>query len=44
VLTSQVAATILKALGIDPSELESVRKEGITVLPFLFDQGGLEDE
>jgi hypothetical protein len=37
VLTSQVAATILKALGIDPGELESVRKEGISVLPFLFE-------
>jgi hypothetical protein len=36
VLTSQVAATILKALGIDPDELESVRKEGIAVLPFSF--------
>jgi hypothetical protein len=36
VLTSQVAATILQALGIDPGELESVRKEGIPVLPFLF--------
>jgi AraC-like DNA-binding protein len=31
VLTSQVAATILKSLGIDPSELEPVRKEGIPV-------------
>jgi Type I phosphodiesterase / nucleotide pyrophosphatase. len=37
VLTSQVAATILKALGIDPEELESVREEGISALPFLFD-------
>jgi hypothetical protein len=36
VLTSQVAATILKSLGIDPNELESVRKEGIAVLPFVF--------
>jgi hypothetical protein len=36
VLTSQVAATILKSLGIDPNELEAVRKEGIPVLPFLF--------
>ena len=39
VLTSQVAATILRSLGIDPSELESVRKEGISVLPFLFEAG-----
>jgi arylsulfatase A-like enzyme len=44
VLTSQVAATILKSLGIDPSELESVRMEGIPVLPFLFDAGGSENE
>jgi arylsulfatase A-like enzyme len=44
VLTSQVAATILKALGIDPSELQAVRNEGLSVLPFLFDRGGLEDE
>ncbi len=39
VLSSQVAATILKALGIDPGELQSVRKEGIAVLPFLFESG-----
>jgi hypothetical protein len=36
VATSQVAPSILKALGIDPSELHSVRKEGTAVLPFLF--------
>jgi hypothetical protein len=42
VLTSQVAATILQSLGIDPSELESVRKEGIAVLPFLFEGAGLQ--
>jgi hypothetical protein len=36
VATSQVAASILKALRIDPSELQAVRKEGTTVLPFLF--------
>jgi predicted AlkP superfamily pyrophosphatase or phosphodiesterase len=34
VLTSQVAATILKALGIEPDELDAVRKEGTPVLPF----------
>jgi hypothetical protein len=28
----------LKALGIDPSELGAVRKEGTTVLPFLFSE------
>jgi hypothetical protein len=36
VLTSQVAATILKALDIDPNELRALRKEGIQVLPFVF--------
>jgi hypothetical protein len=44
VLTSQVAATILKSLGIDPNELKSVRKEGVPVLPFLFDTGESEVE
>jgi arylsulfatase A-like enzyme len=39
VSTSQVAASILKALGIDPRELQAVRKEGTTVLPFLFSDG-----
>jgi len=44
VLSSQVAATILKSLGIDPGKLESVRKEGIPVLPFLFDGHDERDE
>jgi hypothetical protein len=44
VLTSQVPATILQSLGIDPNKLESVRKEGIPVLPFLFGDEGLEIE
>jgi arylsulfatase A-like enzyme len=39
VATSQVAPSILKALGIDPSELHAVRKEGTTALPFLFSGG-----
>jgi hypothetical protein len=43
VLTSQVAATILQSIGVDPDKLESVRKEGIPVLPFLFDDGGLDE-
>jgi arylsulfatase A-like enzyme len=43
VLTSQVAATILKSLSIDPQELQAVRKEGISVLPFLFDPSGSAD-
>ena len=33
VATSQVAPTILKALGIDPDELHSVRVEHTTALP-----------
>jgi len=37
VATSQVAATILKALGIDPSELQAVRNEGTQPLPLVFD-------
>jgi arylsulfatase A-like enzyme len=36
VASSQVAPTILKALGIDPEQLNSVRKEGTEILPFLF--------
>jgi hypothetical protein len=33
--TSQVAPTIIKALGLNPRELEAVRKEGTQVLPGL---------
>jgi len=40
VATSQVAASILKALGIDPEELNAVRAEGTRVLPFLFGGSG----
>ncbi len=32
----QVAPTIIQALGLDPNDLEAVRKEQIHVLPFLF--------
>jgi hypothetical protein len=42
VATSQVAASILKALGIDPSELDAVKKEGTKVQPFLFGESGAE--
>ena len=42
VLNQQVAPTIVKALGFDPSELEAVKKEQITVLPFLFSNEGDE--
>jgi Type I phosphodiesterase / nucleotide pyrophosphatase len=36
VSNQQVAPTIIKALGLDPNDLEAVRKEQIQVLPFLF--------
>jgi hypothetical protein len=36
VASSQVAPTILKALGLDPALLNSVRREGTGILPFLF--------
>jgi arylsulfatase A-like enzyme len=35
VTTTQVAPTILRALGVDPSLLQAVRKEGTPVLPSL---------
>lgn len=41
VTNQQVAPTILKALGLDPQELDSVRAEHIQVLPFFF--GGDND-
>lgn len=36
VATSEVAPSILKALGLNPSALQAVQKEGTPVLPFLF--------
>jgi hypothetical protein len=36
VSNQQVAPTIIKALGLDPDDLEAVRKEQIHPLPFLF--------
>ena len=33
--TTQVAPTILKALGLDPNKLDGVQKEGTLVLPGL---------
>ena len=36
VATSQVAASVVQALGIDPSELDAAKNEGTQVLPFLF--------
>jgi hypothetical protein len=40
VATSEVAATLLQALGIDPSGLDAVRKEGTEVLPFASERDG----
>jgi len=36
VSNQQVAPTIIQALGLDPNDLQAVRKEQIRVLPFLF--------
>ncbi len=36
--TTQIAPTILRALGLDPDALESVRQEGTRILPDLFDR------
>jgi hypothetical protein len=41
--TKQVAPTILKALGLEPSLLDAVRKEGTAVLPGLFEGTRLGD-
>jgi arylsulfatase A-like enzyme len=37
VLNQQVAPTILRILGLDPNALDAVRKEQISVLPFVFE-------
>ena len=39
VSNQQVPASILRVLGIDPNQLEAVRKEQVHVLPFLFSDG-----
>jgi hypothetical protein len=44
VSNQQVPAAIAKALGIDPNELEAVRKEQIHVLPFLFTDHDSDDK
>jgi hypothetical protein len=41
VSNQQVAPTIIRALGLDPNDLQAVRQEQIHVLPFLF--GGKVD-
>ena len=43
VATSQVAPSILRALGLETEALDAVRKEGTVVLPFLFDGGTSDD-
>lgn len=43
VSNQQVAPTIIKALGIDPNELDSVRAEHIQVLPFFFNSDNDHD-
>ena len=40
VFNQQVAPTILKALGLDPDELDAVRAEHVHVLPFFFGGDG----
>jgi hypothetical protein len=37
-MTTQVAPTIIKALGLDPTELDAVREEGTAVLPEVVSQ------
>jgi hypothetical protein len=44
VITSQVAATLLEAIGISSQKLDAVRKEGTTVLPFIFTDGDQDDK
>jgi Type I phosphodiesterase / nucleotide pyrophosphatase len=44
VVTSQVAVTILEALGIDSNQLDAVRKEQTGVLPFIFADGDKDDK
>jgi hypothetical protein len=39
----QGAPTIIKALGLNPTLLDAVRKEGTAVLPELFEEGQLDD-
>ncbi len=38
VLNQQVPPTILRILGLDPNALDAVRKEQISVLPFVFER------
>jgi hypothetical protein len=42
--TTQVAPTILQALGLDPNLLDAVRKEGTPVLPGLNFSGNQQNQ
>lgn len=44
VTNQQVAPTILRALGLDPDELDAVRAENTHILPFLFSSNGDGDD
>jgi len=44
VITSQVAGTLLEALGIDSNQLDAVRKEQTGVLPFIFTDADSDDK
>jgi hypothetical protein len=44
VVTSQVAPTLLEALGISSEKLDAVRKEGTSVLPFIFSDNDKDDQ
>jgi hypothetical protein len=44
VATSQVAVTLLEALGIDGSQLDAVRKEQTSILPFILSDGDQDDQ
>ena len=44
VITSQVAVTLLEALGIDSNQLDAVRKEQTGVLPFIFTDADSDDK
>jgi hypothetical protein len=44
VATSQVAVTLLEALGIEGSQLDAVRKEHTTVLPAIFSDDDRDDQ
>jgi hypothetical protein len=44
VATSQVAATVIKALGLKTENLDAVRSEGTRVLPFVFSSDGGKDD